>query len=151
MAVHSTQGQNKAARITQGGVNLMVMDCGINFIRFRIPDQVYCNKSQKSINILFKTFILQKINATLPFYTDLGLSCTLLACECYIVFMLKENICKCEWKPTTKYATKYICFVSFLHIHTIYLDLQACKKLAYGGVKAFDDYMCTSVIVKKCI
>jgi len=28
---------------------------------------------------------------------------------------------------------------------------QACKKVAHGGVKAFDDYMCTSVNVKKCI
>jgi len=33
----------------------------------------------------------------------------------------------------------------------LYLDLQACKKLAHGGVKVFDDYMCTSVNVKKCI
>jgi len=41
--------------------------------------------------------------------------------------------------------------VSFLHIHTNYLDLQAYKKLAHGGVKAFDDYMCTSVNVKKWI
>jgi len=60
MAVHSTQGQNNAAPSTQGGVILMVMDCGINFIRLRIPEQVYCNKCQKSNNILFKTFILQK-------------------------------------------------------------------------------------------
>jgi len=62
MAVRSTQGQNRAAHITQGGVALMVMDCGtcIIFIRFRIPDQVYCNKSQKNNNFLFKTFILQK-------------------------------------------------------------------------------------------
>jgi len=28
-------------------ITLMVMDCGINFIRFRIPDQVYCKESQK--------------------------------------------------------------------------------------------------------
>jgi len=68
-----------------------------------------------------------------------------------LVFMLKEDRCKCEWKPPTKYARKYICLVSFLHIHTNYLDLQACKKLAHGEVKAFDDYMCTSVYVKKCI
>ena len=47
--------------------------------------------------------------------------------------------------------TKYICLVSFLHIHTKYLELQACKKVAHGGVKAFDDYMCTSVNVKKWI
>jgi len=60
-----------------------------------------------------------------------------------LVFMFKEDICKCEWKLTTKYATKYICLVSFLHIHTKYVKLQACKKLAHGGVKAFDDYMCT--------
>ena len=44
-----------------------------------------------------------------------------------------------------------LCLLSFLHIHTKYLDLQACKKLAHGGVKAFDDYLCTSVNVKKCI
>ena len=43
------------------------------------------------------------------------------------------------------------CLVSFLHIRTKYLDLQACKKLAHRRVKAFDDYMCTSVNVKKCI
>jgi len=41
--------------------------------------------------------------------------------------------------------------VSFLHIHTKYLDLQACQELAHGGVKAFYDYMCASVNVKKCI
>ena len=68
-----------------------------------------------------------------------------------LVFMLKEDRCKCKCNPTTKYATKYICLVSFLHIHTKYLHLQACKKLAHGGVKAFGDYMCTSVNVKKCI
>ena len=66
-----------------------------------------------------------------------------------LVFMLKEDRCKCEWKPTTKYATQYIRLISIVHIHTKYLDLQACKKLAHGGVKAFDDYMCTSVNVKK--
>ena len=73
MAVRSTQGRNRAARSTQGGVTLMKMDCGtcIFFIRFRIPDQVhvYCNNSQKNNNSLFKTFILQK-NDSLPFYTD---------------------------------------------------------------------------------
>jgi len=31
-------------------------------------------------NFLFKTFILQN-NASLPFYTDLGLPCILLSCE----------------------------------------------------------------------
>jgi len=82
IAVRSTQSQNSVARSTQWDVTLMVMDCGINFIRFRIPNQVSYNKSQKSDNILFKTFILQEINATLPFNTDLGLSCTLLACKC---------------------------------------------------------------------
>jgi len=61
MAIRSTQGRKRAARSTQGGVTLMVMDCGacIIFIRFRIPDQVYCNKSQKN-NFLFKTFFFQK-------------------------------------------------------------------------------------------
>ena len=38
-----------------------------------------------------------------------------------------------------------------MHIHNKHLHLQACKKLAHRGVKAFDDYMCTSVNVKKCI
>ena len=71
MAVRSTQGRNRAAQMTQVGVTLMVIDCGtcIIFIMFRIPDQVYCNKSQKNNNFLFKIFIL-------------GLSCTLLLCEC---------------------------------------------------------------------
>ena len=84
IAVRSTQGRNRAARSTQRGVTLMVMDCGtcITFIRFRIPDQVYCNKSQKNNDFLYKTLILQKINASLPFYTDLRLTCTLLSCEC---------------------------------------------------------------------
>jgi len=49
MAVRSTQGRNRAARSTQGGVTLMVMDCGtcIIFIMFRIPDQVYCKKKSE--------------------------------------------------------------------------------------------------------
>jgi len=69
MAVRSTQGRNRTPHITQGGVTLMVMDCGtcIIFIRFRIPDQVYCNKSQKSNYILFKTFILQTLMPPSPF------------------------------------------------------------------------------------
>jgi len=51
MAVRSTQGRNRAARSTQGGVTLMEMDCGtcIIFIRFKILDQVYCNKSQNKM------------------------------------------------------------------------------------------------------
>jgi len=28
-------------------VHAMVMDCGINFVMFRIPDQVYCIVSEK--------------------------------------------------------------------------------------------------------
>ena len=84
MAIRSTQGRNRASRSTQGGVTLMVMDCGtcIIFIRFSIPDQVYCNKSQKNNNFLFKTFFLQKQIYAPPLYTDLGLSCTLFSCEC---------------------------------------------------------------------
>ena len=60
MAEHSTQGRNKAARGTQVGATLMVMDCGtcIIFIRFRIPDHVYFNKSQENNN-----FLLKKTNA----------------------------------------------------------------------------------------
>jgi len=38
----------------------------------------------------------------------------------------------------------------FNKIHMFSFDQQACKKLAHGGVKAFDDYMCTSVNMKKC-
>ena len=58
MAVRSTQGRHMVARSTQGGDTLMVMDCGtcFVFIRFRIPDQLYCNKSQKN-NFMFKTLI----------------------------------------------------------------------------------------------
>jgi len=75
MALRSTQDRNRAARSTQGGVTLMVMDCGacIIFIRFRIPDQVYCNKSQKNDNFLFKTFFCQNKHMPPPLYTDLGL------------------------------------------------------------------------------
>jgi len=56
MAVRSTQGRNRAARSAQGRVTHMVMDCGtcIIFIRFRILDQVYCNKSQNNNNFLLK-------------------------------------------------------------------------------------------------
>ena len=59
----------RATRSTQGDVTLMVMDCGINFIRFRIQDQVYCNKSN---NILFKTFILPKNKCLHPLLQRLG-------------------------------------------------------------------------------
>ena len=46
------QGGTQYAR----GVTRMVMNCGtcIIFIRFRIPDQVYCNKSQNNNNFLLK-------------------------------------------------------------------------------------------------
>jgi len=54
-------------------------------------------------------------------------------------------------KANNQIYKKYICLVNFPHIHTKYLDLQACKKLAHGGVKVFDDYMCTSVNVNKNI
>ena len=53
---YTLAGKNRAARGTQGGVTLMEMDCGtcIIFIRFRIPDQVYCNKSQKTTTFCLK-------------------------------------------------------------------------------------------------
>ena len=63
------------------GVNLMVMDCGINLMRFKVPDQVYCNKSQKATTFCLKQLFCKK-NASLPFNTDLGLTCTLISCEC---------------------------------------------------------------------
>jgi len=53
MAVRSTQGRNRAARSTQGGVTRIVMDCG-TCIRSNIPNQVYCNKSQNNNNFLLK-------------------------------------------------------------------------------------------------
>jgi len=58
MAVRMAKIGRNAVR--KGGVTLMVKDCGINFIRFMNLDQVYCNKSQKSNNVLFKTVIFQK-------------------------------------------------------------------------------------------
>ena len=36
------------------------------------------------------------------------------------------------------------------YTHQIFRS-TTCKKLAHSRVKAFDDYMCTSVNVKKCI
>jgi len=127
MALRSTQSRNRAAGSTQGGVARMVMDCGTCIIFIRFPQTWDCLS------------------------TYLGLSFKCSPFMWMLVFMLEEDRCKCEWKPTTKYATKYIGLVSFLHIHTNYLDLQAWKKLALGGVKAFNDYMCTSVNVKKWI
>ena len=61
--------------------------------------------------------------------------------------MINVNVNKNQ-QPNMQQNT-YVFKVSFLHIHTKYLDLQACQKLAHGGVNAFDDYMCTSVNVKK--
>ena len=62
MAIRSTQGRKRAVRSTQEGVTLMVMDCGacIIFIGFRIPDQVYCNKSQKKTTTFCLKHFLQK-------------------------------------------------------------------------------------------
>jgi len=54
-------------------------------------------------------------------------------------------------KTTNQICKKIHMFSKCLHIQAKYLDLQACKKLAHGGVKVFDDYMRTSVYVKKCI
>ena len=77
-------------------VHAMVMDCGINLIRFRNPDQIYCNKSQKRNSILFKTFILQKVNVSPTPYTQ-TYDCPALSLHvnvsgvCY-----KKNTCKCE-------------------------------------------------------
>jgi len=44
-------------------------------------------------------------------------------------------------KPNNQIYNKIHMFSKLLHIDTKYLDLQACKKLAHGGIKAFDDYM----------
>jgi len=65
MTVRRTQGRNRAAHITQWGVTLMVMDCRTCIIFIRIPDQVYCNKSQKTTFCLKHFFA--KINAPSPF------------------------------------------------------------------------------------
>jgi len=79
--------------LRRGRVTLMVMDCGtcIIFIRFRIPDQVYCNKSQKNNNFLFKTFILQILKPSSLLHR-LG---TVLRSPFMwmLVFMLKEDRC----------------------------------------------------------
>jgi len=51
-AVRMTKiGQNA---VRHGGVTIVVLDCGINFIRFMIPAKEYCNKSQKKQHNLFK-------------------------------------------------------------------------------------------------
>jgi len=72
MAVRNAEIERHAVR--KGVSTLMVMDCGtcIIFIRFRIPDQVYCKKSQKNNNFLFKTFMLQKHKCTPPLLHRLG-------------------------------------------------------------------------------
>ena len=106
----------------------------------------------------------KKTGKTLPFSSKMADICLQIKCReqrdyppCFmwmLVFMLKEDRCKCEWKPPTNYARKYICLVSFLHIHTKYLDLQLTsmqEASTWWEIKAFDDYMCTSVNVKKCI
>jgi len=85
MAIRSTQGRNRAARSTQGGVTLMVMDCGacnllsLSGLGFQIK---YIVTSQKNNNFLFKTFFCKNKYMPPPLYTDLGLSCTLFSCEC---------------------------------------------------------------------
>jgi len=151
MAVRSMQGRNRAAHITQGGVTLMVMDCGtcLYLSGWRFQIKYIVTKVRKTTTFCLKHLFCKK-QIPLPLLHRFG---TVLHSSFMwmLVFMLKKDRCKCEWKPTTNYARKYIYLVSFLHIHTKYLDLQACKKLAHGGVKAFDDYMCTSVNMKKCI
>ena len=49
-------GRNRAARSAQEGVTLMEVDCGtcIIFFRFWIPDQIYCNKRQKTTTFCLK-------------------------------------------------------------------------------------------------
>ena len=115
----------------------MVHVLSLSGLGFRIKYIV--TKVRKTTAFCLKQFC-KKINAPSPFTQTWD--CLALSFQVILEFMLKEGRCKCEWKPTTKYATKYICLVSFIHLHTKYLDLQACKKLAHGGV----DYMSTSFI-----
>jgi len=83
MAVRSTQDRNRAARSAHArgchpyGNGLWYMY--YLYLGFQIKYIV--TKVKKTHNFLLKTFILQNINAS-PFYTDLGLPCTLLSCEC---------------------------------------------------------------------
>ena len=78
----------------------------LSFIRFRIPDQVYCNKSQKNNNLLVKTFILQN-KCPPPLLHKFG-SALHSPFMWMIVFMLKEDRCKCEWKPTNIQHNTYV-------------------------------------------
>ena len=50
---------------------------------------------------------------------------------------------------TTNQIWKKIHMFSKLSTYTHQIFRSTSKKLAHGGVKAFDDYMCTSVNVKK--
>jgi len=81
MAVRSTQGRNRAARsmqeVSPSWKWIVVHVVSLSGLGFQIK---YIATKVKKNNFLFKTFILQK-NASLPFYTYLGLPCTLLSCE----------------------------------------------------------------------
>ena len=84
MAVRSTQSRKRAARSTQGGVALMekwivVHVLSLSGLRFQIKCIV--TKVRKTITFCLKHSFCTK-NASLPFYTDLSLPCTLLSCEC---------------------------------------------------------------------
>ena len=91
-----------------------------NHSKCDIQSQITLNFFPRSLSSRFLGVISAFININIDLgisktrkslYTDLGLSCMWM-----LVFLLKEDRCKCE--PRTKHATKYICLVSFLHIHT---------------------------------
>jgi len=136
--------------VRKGGVTLMVMDCVINFIRFMIPDQVYCNRSQKSTTICLKQLFYKTSKWPLPHFTQ-TLDCLALSLLVNVSVYVKREYMLMWIKTNNQIWNKNKCLVSFLHIHIKYLDLQARKKRTHSGVKAFDDYICTSVNVTKCI
>jgi len=148
MAIRSTQGRNRAARSTQGGVTLMVMDCGacFIFIRFRIPDQVYCNKSQKNNNY---NIIITNI-CPLPFTQTWD--CLALCFHVNVSVFVKEDKWLCEWKPRTQHATKYIIMFSKLSTYTHQIfrstSMQEASTLLGKGIRRLHVYQCER---EKCI
>jgi len=77
----------------------MAIDCGIHFIRFSIPDQVWTKVRTATATPFCLNYLFCKINnASIPFTKTWD--CSVLSLHvnvsgvCY-----KENIYKCEWKP----------------------------------------------------
>ena len=65
MAVRSTQGRNRAARITQGGVTLMVMVHALSLSGLEFQIKYIVTKVKK--NFFVENIYFAKINAPSPF------------------------------------------------------------------------------------